>query len=88
MSHKFFKTVNNVFCFCKTHGSDHVREMSREHPRRQPGTIQNGLVEPREWSAPDSHVATAKKVMQKQKELRTLARGSVILRHEHYRWNH
>ena len=29
--------------------------MSRERSRGQPGTIEIGLIEPREWNAPGSH---------------------------------
>src|SRR5271165_7551464 len=32
-----------------------AREMSRERSRGQPGTIEIGSIEPREWNAPGSH---------------------------------
>ena len=51
--HGFRKRANN-FCIC-TIFSDRICEMSRQHSRRQPGTIEIGLVEPRELNAPSSH---------------------------------
>jgi hypothetical protein len=44
------------FCICTiSFRSERVREISRERSRGQPGTIEIGPVEPREWNAPGSH---------------------------------
>src|SRR5271157_2479206 len=53
-SHRFPKRVNKLVAFAQTFGN-RAREMSRERSRGQPGTIEIGSVEPREWNAPGSH---------------------------------
>ena len=52
-SHGFPKRANKFVAFAQIF-PDRAREMSRERPRGQPGTIKIGPVEPRELNAPGS----------------------------------
>ena len=50
-----FRNAPTMFVHVHKSFSDRAREMSRERSRGQPGTIESGPIEPREWNAPGSH---------------------------------